>query len=120
MDQKTTNDLTEALGRWVTQAAFELEPDALNALQQCIEVADADVRIVVNLREGAIELQGVAKSAGKSTGRMFRCDRRGRRRSPWLTRWSESLGPSWREVKSIGARQHKLCRLHRIGEVHRM
>ncbi len=67
MDQKTTNDLTEALGRWVTQAALELEPDALNALQQCIEVADADVRIVVNLREGAIELQGVAKSAGKYT-----------------------------------------------------
>jgi hypothetical protein len=67
MDQKMTEDLTQALGRWVTQAASELEPDALNALQQCIEIADADVRIVVNLREGAIELQGVAKSAGKYT-----------------------------------------------------
>jgi hypothetical protein len=31
------------------------------------EIADADVRIVVNLREGAIELQGVAKSAGSYT-----------------------------------------------------
>ncbi len=64
---ETTDDLTQVLGRWVTQAASELEPDALNALQQCIETADADVRIVVNLREGAIELQGVAKSAGKYT-----------------------------------------------------
>jgi hypothetical protein len=67
MDQKTTNDLTQVLGQWVTKVASELDPDALNALQQCIEVADADVRIVVNLREGAIELQGVAKSAGKYT-----------------------------------------------------
>ncbi len=64
MDQQITDELTQVLGRWVTQAASELEPDALNALQQCIEIADADVRIVVNLREGAIELQGVAKSAG--------------------------------------------------------
>jgi hypothetical protein len=67
MDQKTTEDLTQSLARWVTEAASELQPDALNALQQCIELADADVRIVVNLREGAIELQGVAKSAGKYT-----------------------------------------------------
>jgi hypothetical protein len=35
MDQQTTNDLTQVLGRWVTQAASELEADALNALQQC-------------------------------------------------------------------------------------
>ena len=53
----TTDVLTRAVGAWVTEVATKLDAGRLGVLRACLEAPDADVRLVVELREGALILE---------------------------------------------------------------
>jgi hypothetical protein len=51
-----TDTLVAALGPWLSAAALQLDQERLEALRACLQSDDADVRIVIRLKEGAIVL----------------------------------------------------------------
>ena len=62
IDQNITDKLTSAARDWATAAGRELQeqPNLIEAFHACLN--DADVQIVVRLRHGAIELQGITEN----------------------------------------------------------
>jgi hypothetical protein len=65
MDRQVTDALTAAAVAWTTLALQQLDPKCQDAAVACTQGQDLDMRVVIRLRRGAVELEGTDERAGK-------------------------------------------------------
>ncbi|HEY6755328.1 MAG TPA: hypothetical protein VI077_11555 [Pseudolabrys sp.] len=60
-----TDALTNAVANWVTMVGQQLNADGADVMRACVGADNADLCVVVRLREGAVILEGTNLEAGQ-------------------------------------------------------
>jgi hypothetical protein len=70
MDRKLTDDLTAAVSAWATLALAQLDAERLKIVETVYADPNADLRVVVRLKQGSLILDATVERPGEPGKRM--------------------------------------------------